>query len=284
MSVSHHQLFAVALVFSTTAFAQDQNVAPAKETTDKISKYDNMCFHCIDTGNLFCATDATAKEGKCLAALCEEQEDLKGEAKKAAKGKCTLKSHACYDGTPMITYSECMPSWERDAAKCPPTIQITQGQIASGGKEYTDENGEKAYEMFAQPIVVDKKDVCITDITMPVQSMSSKPIDGDKKGSWGLTEWEDNLYVMMTKLEDGAVWDASNSGLFSAETYYYSRDSDDGNIAGRIPLSSGNAWRVLILNYNTEGEESVVVEYGAATAGIVATTLGLAASALALLM
>ena len=89
---------------------------------------------------------------------------------------------------------------------------------------------------------------------------------------------------MMTKLEDGAEWNTSNSGLFSAETYYYSRDSDDGNIAGRIPVSPGNTWRVLFLNYNTEGEESVVVEYGAATAGLVATTLGLAATALALLM
>ena len=133
MSVSRQ--FTVALLLGTAAFAQNKDVAPAKETTEAISKYDNMCFHCIDTGNLFCATDATAKEGKCLAALCEEQEDLEGEAKKAALGKCTLKSHACYDGTPMITYADCMPSWERDPAKCPEKVQITQSQIVSGGKE-----------------------------------------------------------------------------------------------------------------------------------------------------
>ena len=85
MSVSQ-RLFSICAVACSMAAAQNANEAFAKETTKDISKYDDMCFHCIDDGNLFCADDATAKTGKCYAALCVEQEDLSGDAKKKAKG------------------------------------------------------------------------------------------------------------------------------------------------------------------------------------------------------
>lgn len=132
MSVSH--LFSVA-IFSALVSAQDNTKEVAKETTEEISKYDNLCFHCIDMDNLFCADDATAKTGKCYAAVCAE-ESLTGEEKKAAKGQCTLKNHACYEGIPMIHYSQCMPSYERNAEKCPEQILITQDEINSGGRLY----------------------------------------------------------------------------------------------------------------------------------------------------
>ena len=58
--------------------------AAAEPTTDDIKKYDNNCFFCINEGNLFCSKDG--KEGRCLAASCEDS---------SKPGECTLKEHDC---------------------------------------------------------------------------------------------------------------------------------------------------------------------------------------------
>ena len=70
MSVSN-QLFTMALL-AVISQAQDNTVDLAAETTDYMKTLDNHCFHCIDEGNLFCATDVTARTGTCVAALCNE--------------------------------------------------------------------------------------------------------------------------------------------------------------------------------------------------------------------
>ena len=272
MSVS--QFFTVAIISSLT-MAQDADLPVAEETTEAMSKFDNACFHCIDDGNLFCATDATAATGTCVAALCNEQEDLAGDEKRAAIGKCTLKNHACTAGIPMINYSSCMPSYVRDVAKCPSKIQITKAEIEKGGSPYIESStGNEAFEPFEKSISVDKMGVCVTTISSP-----------DLQGGWSLTEWEPEIYVMMTRLEDGAVWDTSNSGMYAAETYFYNRETrKDGDITGRVPVKTNVDWQLLFLNYDKDEEQSVKIEYGAAMSGLVATTLGLAATALTLLM
>ena len=47
---------------------------------------------------------------------------------------------------------------------------------------------------------------------------------------------------MLTKLKDGAAWSDSNSALYSAETFYYNSESDDGDLAGRVLIETKDAW------------------------------------------
>ena len=122
--------------------------------------------------------------------------------------------------------------------------------------------------------------VCVSQISGEDSIIASKVM---KTGGFSLTEWDDEVYLMMTRLEDGATWDETNSGMYHKETYYYNREDDKGNFAGRVPVKDGTTWKLLFLNYDKENAQTVVVEYGNA-AGLVATTLGLVASALTFLM
>lgn len=235
---------------------------------------DDFCFHCIDEGYLFCADNDTATTGKCVAAFCTEQEDLTGDAKKAAKGQCTLKNHACVSGIPMIHYSQCMPSYTPpNTEKCPGKITITKEDIEKGGNPFIDDTGNEAFVPFHKDITMDKMGVCVTSVSSDFVT-----------GGWSLTEWDPSVYVMMTRLEDGAIWDETNSGMYHAETYYYNREAKDGNIVGRVPVKTNVEWQLLFLNYERDEEAYVKMEYGAAMDGFVASTLGLVAAACALLM
>ena len=86
----------------------------------------------------------------------------------------------------------------------------------------------------------------------------------------------------MTKLEGNAVYDTDTSALYSKETFYWNRDTDDGDLAGRVPVKKDTTWRLLMINYNKDTEQSMIIEYGAATSqfmlalATLATTLTLA--------
>ena len=47
---------------------------------------------------------------------------------------------------------------------------------------------------------------------------------------------------MLTKLKAGATYDDTNSALYSAETFYYNAESDDGDLAGRVLIETDEAW------------------------------------------
>ena len=84
---------------------------------------------------------------------------------------------------------------------------------------------------------------------------------------------------MMTKLKvTDADWNENNSALYSKETYFYNTEAKDGDIAGRVPVKKGEKWRVLMLNYNAQVSESIILEYGAAVQTMLATCTLLAAS------
>ena len=86
----------------------------------------------------------------------------------------------------------------------------------------------------------------------------------------------------MTKLEGNAVYSKDNSALYSKETFYWNRDTDDGDLAGRVPVKENTTWKVLMINYNKEQDQSLIIEYGAAVSqfalvcATVATSLTLA--------
>ena len=47
---------------------------------------------------------------------------------------------------------------------------------------------------------------------------------------------------MLTKLKGSATYDDTNSALYSAETFYYNPESDDGDLAGRVLIETDEAW------------------------------------------
>ena len=68
----------------------------------------------------------------------------------------------------------------------------------------------------------------------------------------------------MTKLEGNAAYSDANSAIYSKETYYWNRDTDEGDLAGRVPVKKDTTWRLMMINYNKDTEQSMIIEYGAA--------------------
>ena len=78
--------FAVAAqVFAATvskAADASYSTTPHEATGGEQSKYDDLCFHCIDEGNIFCTQTTEVQQanfqpgvvltGKCMAASCEQ--------------------------------------------------------------------------------------------------------------------------------------------------------------------------------------------------------------------
>ena len=118
----------------------------------------------------------------------------------------------------------------------------------------------------------------MTTISVPVEPVSFPGSETEnKKGAWSATEWEGDVYVMMTKLEGDQAWDETNSAMYSSETYYYNNREGKEDTAGRVPVDPGTSWRVLMLNYHEEEEQSIKLVYGAAVHSMLAYT-GLALS------
>ena len=65
----------------------------AGEDGASASRWNDMCFHCIDNAHMFCSSDG--KSGVCMEASCAEGK-LVGEELEAARGGCTLlQTHTC---------------------------------------------------------------------------------------------------------------------------------------------------------------------------------------------
>ena len=63
--------FAVAAsIYAATVSRSAYSATPHEATSEKQSKYDNKCFHCIDEGNIFCTQDG-GNTGKCMPASCK---------------------------------------------------------------------------------------------------------------------------------------------------------------------------------------------------------------------
>ncbi len=102
------------------------------------------------------------------------------------------------------------------------------------------------------------------------KNVSFGTADRDYIGAFAATEWQDDLYVMFTRLEKEQAYDATTSAMYSAETFYWSREHKEGDVAGRVPVGKEQTYHVLLLNYSDKEEQSLIVEYGAASRTAVA--------------
>jgi len=74
----------------------------AEESSEPVSAWDNMCFHCIHEGNVFCVDNSKeedakypfdATKGKCMEASCIAEDELT-EAQ-IRESPCHLKKDVC---------------------------------------------------------------------------------------------------------------------------------------------------------------------------------------------
>ena len=200
------------------------------------SEWDKLCFHCINEGYAFCSADGIT--GKCVDAKCKE-ENLQGQPRRdnRAAGNCTLETSCDTSGgnKAMTAFNQC--NYSAPISGCKADVAITKEQIASGGIEKLNHAEELEYFPYQEKYTLPAWGVCKTKYSLK---------DGDftgtnQKGGFTPTEWQE-IDIMLTKLKDGATWSDSNSALYSAETFYYNSESDDGDLAGRVLIETKDAW------------------------------------------
>eukprot|EP00354_Favella_ehrenbergii_P002319 CAMPEP_0170455902 /NCGR_PEP_ID=MMETSP0123-20130129/3711_1 /TAXON_ID=182087 /ORGANISM="Favella ehrenbergii, Strain Fehren 1" /LENGTH=100 /DNA_ID=CAMNT_0010719193 /DNA_START=464 /DNA_END=766 /DNA_ORIENTATION=- len=93
-----------------------------------------------------------------------------------------------------------------------------------------------------------------------------------------MTEWQDDIYIQLFRLPSGTALSNSNSAIYSTDSYYYSRETDDGDFAGRMPVDTKTDIHLVMINYNEEEEQSLKLQYGGAMQTAVVGVATLAAS------
>ena len=86
----------------------------------------------------------------------------------------------------------------------------------------------------------------------------------DKNVAFGATEWQNDLFVSVTKLEEDDEWDGDTSQISYKNTFYWNREAKDGDLAGRVLVKTSDTWVALFVNNNKNEEQSLKLEYGAA--------------------
>ena len=97
--------------------------------------------------------------------------------------------------------------------------------------------------------------------------------DVDSNVGFGATEWQEDLFVSLTRLAKDDDFDQDTSQISYKDTYYWNREAKDGDLAGRVLLKSEERWYALFVNNNKNEEQSIKLEYGAAVRTILASTV-----------
>ena len=92
----------------------------------------------------------------------------------------------------------------------------------------------------------------------------------DKNVGFGATEWEKDVFVSVTKLEEDDEFDGETSQISYKNTFYWNREAKDGDLAGRVLVKPTETWYALFVNNNKNEEQSLKLEYGAAVQTVLA--------------
>ena len=258
------KIFAAALM-AAVSFAQDEDP----------SAWNDMCFHCINEGNKYCVdgtevvpnTDPKTYnyddmlKGTCMEAFCSNAEGMKYDGETCVPDN---KDETCIEAGQLafVNLSACSYT-APEVEDCPTELVVTQEDIDSDGLEIAD-SSPLEYEPFYKMIKVAKGGVCKTTI---------KAADGVTKNvGFGASEWQEDLFVTMTRLEGSEVFDEATSQISYKNTFYWNREAKDGDLAGRVLVKPEDEYTVLFINNNKEEEQSLKLEYGAATQTVVAFT------------
>lgn len=120
----------------------------------------------------------------------------------------------------------------QDSAKCPKTLTITKSDIENAKEEVWAWEDKPVMVPHSQSYTIPALDVCQTDITL-----ASDVTVEEMKGAFSATEWQDDVFVMFTRLPSDVGYSAANSAMYSKETFYWSRETKEGDWAGRVPVA-----------------------------------------------
>ena len=148
---------------------------------------------------------------------------------------------------------------------CPAGLVIDEKiHIKTGGKDVQSWEDKPIKTPFSTGYDIPAMGVCLTEVSLMNNA------EGASKGAFDGIEWDDDVYVTLTKLSEGKDYDTSTSQQQSSETYYWNREHKDGDLAGRVPVNLNERVKLMMINYNKEAKSSIVLEYGAAAETTVA--------------
>ena len=93
-----------------------------------------------------------------------------------------------------------------------------------------------------------------------------------------MTEWQDDIFVQVIRTDAGTPLGPTNSAFFSKGSFYYSRETDDGDLAGRLPLTKDTDLHLVMINYSEDEEQSLKLQFGGAVQSAVVGVASLAAT------
>lgn len=100
----------------------------------------------------------------------------------------------------IVAFSDCKDSYKKPVTGCPDKLVITAKEIEDGGALIV-ESSPPAKEPFNKPVKVPKAGVCMVEIS----------VEPGQNGGFGASEWMDDLYVSLTKLEESEEFDSDTS-------------------------------------------------------------------------
>ena len=125
---------------------------------------------------------------------------------------------------------------------------------------------------YSQKFTLGPKKACITTVEL------ASDVEDFQRGAFEMTEWQDEIYVQMIRLEDNDVFDKASSTQYATNSFYYTREAKDGDIAGRVPVAKKQKYTLVMINYSDDQEQFLKLQYGAAVQSAVVGIATLAAT------
>ena len=141
--------------------------------------------------------------------------------------------------------------------KCPAQIEISKDQIEKGQevKSWEDKDIQIPHEAL---FVLPKESECVTEIVL------KSDVPETMRGAFSFTEWQDDISIQLIKLEEGESYTEDTSTLFAKGSRFYSRDTKEGDLAGRVPIAKNEKYKLVMINYSETETRSAKLQYGSA--------------------
>ena len=111
---------------------------------------------------------------------------------------------------------------------------------------------------FQEKFEIPKNSQCVTDVVL------KSDVPEDVRGAFSFTEWQDDLSIQLIKLKEGESYDKDTSTLFAEGSRFYSRDTKEGDLAGRVPIAKNEKYKLVMINYSETETKSAILQYGSA--------------------
>ena len=124
---------------------------------------------------------------------------------------------------------------------CKAQIEISKADIESGGVDYENAEKKMVKMPFQEKFEIPKNSQCVTDVVL------TSDVPEDVRGAFSFTEWQDDVSIQLIKLKEGESYDKDTSTLFAEGSRFYSRDTKEGDLAGRVPIAKNERNKLIMI-------------------------------------